>query len=81
MTRVNCQEAIDLLYDYLKQELTPEHAAEMKRHLERCRPCLSHAQFEQSFLAMLESCGRQQTCPRELRARILTALRAEAKGH
>ena len=32
-------------------ELTPELAAEVRAHLEHCRPCHGHARFEQSFLA------------------------------
>jgi hypothetical protein len=48
--------------------------------LEHCRPCFSHARFEENFLSMMESCGRRETCPSELRARILAALRSEARG-
>jgi anti-sigma factor (TIGR02949 family) len=81
VSRVDCRKAMAQLDEYLKQELTPELAAEVRQHLEHCRPCFSHAQFEENFLAKMESCGRRETCPRELRARILAALRAEAKRH
>ena len=68
------------LHDYLKQELTPDLVVEVRQHLERCRDCLSVARFEQNFLVMLETRARRDTCPGELRARILAALRAEARG-
>jgi anti-sigma factor (TIGR02949 family) len=80
MSRVNCRRAMAKLDEYLKSELTPELAAEVRRHLEHCRPCFSYARFEENFLRMMESCGGRETCPHELRARILAALRAEARG-
>ena len=36
---LDCREAIARLQDYLKQELTPELAGELRAHLEHCRPC------------------------------------------
>jgi anti-sigma factor (TIGR02949 family) len=79
MSQVNCREAMAKLDQYLKQELTPELAAEVQRHLEHCRPCFSHARFEENFLLMMESCGKKETCPDRLRAKILAALKAEAR--
>jgi anti-sigma factor (TIGR02949 family) len=78
--RLDCDEALAHLQDYLKCELTPELVAEVRTHLEKCPDCTDYARFEESFLRMLETrCGRE-TCPKELRARILAALRAEARG-
>jgi len=74
---LDCQEAIARLQDYLKQELTPELAAEMHAHLEHCRPCLGYARFEKSFLEMLEAQAGHCGCPDELRARVLRELRIE----
>lgn len=80
MSQVNCREAMAKLDEYLKQELTPELAAEVRQHLEHCRPCFSHARFEENFLLMMESCGKKETCPEKLRAKILAALKSEARG-
>jgi anti-sigma factor (TIGR02949 family) len=80
MSQVDCRGAMAKLHEYLKQELTPELAAEVQQHLERCRPCFSHARFEENYLAMVESCGRKQTCPDKLRAKIRAAIKAEEKG-
>ena len=75
--KLDCGEAVARLQDYLKHELTPEVAAEMRAHLEDCPPCLGHARFEQSFLRMLEARARGCSCPSELRARIERELRTE----
>jgi len=80
MSRLDCEEALAHLQDYLKRELTPELIGEVRVHLERCRDCSGYAHFEESFLLMLESRAGRETCPKELRARILALLRAEAKG-
>jgi anti-sigma factor (TIGR02949 family) len=77
--RIDCREAKDRLQDYLKRELTPELAVEVRVHIERCRSCFHHARFEEQFLRMLEERARHETCPGALRERILQALRAEAE--
>ena len=82
MSQLDCDKAMDLLNDYLKKELTPDLAAEIRRHLEHCSPCFSHAQFEANFLSVVEMHGRSKTCPGEVRSRILAALatlRAESR--
>ena len=76
---IDCREAVARLQDFLKQELTPELAADMREHLDRCRPCLTHARFERSFLAMLETRARRACCPGALRAKIVAVLRAETE--
>ncbi len=80
MSGLGCQQALVHLQDYLKCELTPELVAEVRAHLERCPDCAGCARFEESFLLMLETSARREICPKEVRARILAALRAEAKG-
>ncbi len=78
--RIDCREAGARLQDFLKQELTPGLAAEMRAHLEKCRPCFAHARFEQTFLAMLETRASRCACPDTLRARIVSLLRTETRG-
>jgi anti-sigma factor (TIGR02949 family) len=81
MSGVDCAQAMDHLYDYLKHELTPALMVEVRRHLEHCRECFEHSRFEESFLRMLETRATRETCPEKLRARILALLRAEAEEH
>jgi anti-sigma factor (TIGR02949 family) len=80
MTRLDCDEAMAHLHDYLKQELTPELIVEVQTHLERCRDCADYARFEQAFLEKLGGCAGKVTCPNEVRARIMAALRAASGG-
>ena len=81
MSGVDCAQALTNLGDYLKHELTPELMVEVRQHLERCRDCFKHAQFQESFLIMLETHGGRETCPAKLRARILSLLRSEMGNH
>jgi anti-sigma factor (TIGR02949 family) len=80
MSRMDCEEALAHLHDYLKRELTADLVLEVRQHLDQCRSCFSHSRFEENFLLMLETRARRETCPGEVRARILAALRAEARG-
>ena len=80
MSRLDCEQAMSHLHDYLKRELTPDLVLEVRVHLERCRDCEGHARFEQCFLTTLETLGRREICPQEVRARILAALRAAASS-
>ena len=80
MSRLDCEQALAHLQDYLKRELSSELVVEVQVHLERCRDCAGHARFEESFLLMLETRAGRETCPKEVRARILAALRAEGRG-
>ena len=80
MSRIDCEQAKAHLQDYLKRELTPDLVVEVRDHLERCRDCFTHARFEENFFLMLGIRARRETCPGALRARILAALRAEARG-
>jgi anti-sigma factor (TIGR02949 family) len=81
MSHLDCEQALAHLQDYLKRDLTPDLVVEVRVHLEQCRDCAGHARFVENFLAMLETRARRQTCPKEVRARILAALRAEAREH
>ncbi|NNG16504.1 MAG: hypothetical protein HKM89_08485 [Gemmatimonadales bacterium] len=72
---MDCGQAVEMLHDFLRRELTPELAQQVKQHLEDCRPCLGHARFEESYLAMLEAKVKAAGCPDEVRSRILAVLR------
>ncbi|MEO7987148.1 MAG: zf-HC2 domain-containing protein [Gemmatimonadales bacterium] len=76
---INCVEAEERLHDYLRQELTPEVEQQMRAHIDRCRHCFQHYQFEANFFLMLETRAARQPCPDALRKRILDLLRAEAR--
>ena len=74
----DCSRARTNLMDFLKQELPPDLAAEVKRHLEDCPPCEDCAEYERRFVALLQTRLRGDCCPSALRARVLDALREAA---
>lgn len=78
--RVNCDQALDLLQDYLKRELTPEVMSEVQRHLDCCRPCLEQSRFEARFLALVQASAPKQCCPDSVRERIIDLLRSKPRG-
>jgi anti-sigma factor (TIGR02949 family) len=72
---LNCREALDLLQEFLRQELTPEVETAVTRHLAECRHCLQHGEFERNFLEALERAVGRERCPDSVRQRILAGLR------
>ena len=79
MKDLGCEEALALLMDHVKRELPPDIAEAVQRHLEACRPCEQHAEFEARFVFVVEQRLRKDQCPESVRARILDALRKEAQ--
>lgn len=47
--RIECEEAIRRLAEYLDGELEGRDATELERHLETCRSCWSQAEFERQL--------------------------------
>ncbi len=74
---MNCREAVEHLYEYLDQELTPENERKVREHLQACPPCGQHFNFEQAFLRFVEARCRARGAPPELKRRILHELFGE----
>jgi anti-sigma factor (TIGR02949 family) len=72
---LDCAEALALLQDYLKEELTPENQARVAAHLAVCGHCLQQEHFQRNFLAALARATRGVRCPDEVSARIRQAIR------
>ena len=74
---IDCRTAVQQLWDYLDEELTPERMDQVRRHLERCRSCLPHHEYGRVFLAALASAREVEArAPDELRIRVMETLRA-----
>jgi len=71
---MTCAEIHDLLLDYLRRQLTPQIAFEIREHLDACHACLNCLELERNYLALVEGVLRRQRCPSHLRAQILSAL-------
>jgi anti-sigma factor (TIGR02949 family) len=74
---LDCGEALALLQDYLKEELTAENQARVASHLAACGHCLGHAHFERNLLAAVERAAKGARCPDAVVARIRQALRSD----
>jgi anti-sigma factor (TIGR02949 family) len=77
---VNCQDALDRLYEFLDGELTTERAEEVQSHLERCAHCFALSRFEDAFLRFLEARSRARCAPEHLKRTILEQLLTEPDG-
>lgn len=66
-----------LLWDYLDGELSIEREAAMRLHLEACRPCLEHQEFERAFLTAVAAARTADPASPALRRRVTDALRAQ----
>lgn len=71
---IDCREAFDLLYAYLDGELSAGQEAEVRQHLEICKPCFKLATFESAYLRFLEARTRAQRAPAHLKKAILRQL-------
>lgn len=71
---IDCREAVERLYEYLDQELTPEVRTEVEHHLRSCAGCFRHFEFERAFLRFLEARARGRGAGPEVKQRILREL-------
>ncbi len=76
--RIDCQQALDRVYEYLDAELTAESEAAVRHHIVECAPCFQLFDFERAYLAFLEARTRAQHAPPEARRAILNTLLTEA---
>jgi mycothiol system anti-sigma-R factor len=67
--RMNCEQVLEHLLEYLDGELDARASVEIDRHLEECRGCFSRAEFERRLNARLRDSG-SEPAPARLRARI-----------
>ena len=72
---IDCRSAMMQLYDYLDGELSPERMALIRAHLDDCRPCYAHAQFERDLLAIISGGWKDVAASKSLRERIQANLR------
>lgn len=78
---IDCHTAVQRLWDYLDEELTPERMQEVRFHLERCARCLPHHDYARVFLAALASAREAEPpAPETLRRRVMENLRAAGFG-
>ena len=71
---IDCTTAVQRLWDYLDQELDETRMAEVRRHLESCRSCLPHADFDRRFLEALGRVRELHLMPPAAKSHVMAAL-------
>lgn len=77
---VDCNAALESLFDFLDGELDDSLEERLEAHVHECRPCFERADFERRFLAAVQAARTEERCPKALRERVLSTLRAEGLG-
>jgi anti-sigma factor (TIGR02949 family) len=74
---MNCQEALDLLYDYLDKEASEIDVKQVEDHLQKCHSCFEVYKLEeqvQKFINLKLSGEKTGKCSEHLRASIMCKL-------
>lgn len=74
---LDCRAAMRQLWDFLDQELTADRMEAMRAHLESCRPCQSHVDFERAFLDAVARVRQERPVSPDLRTRVMEVLKRE----
>ncbi len=75
---INCQEALERLFEYLDGELTARNAAEIRRHVEVCEGCYPEVKFTTEFRDALHRAALgQPVCPESLRERVRSIIQEQ----
>jgi mycothiol system anti-sigma-R factor len=77
---VDCRAAAEKLFDFLDGELDDAFVARLEKHVDECKHCFERAEFERRFLELVHAARHEECCPKALRERVLSTLRAEGLG-
>jgi len=72
--KCSCDEAVELLGDFLCKELTPEERERVEAHLCECIECADFYQFEGKMLECVKRKVTETQLPKELVDKVLKAL-------
>ena len=73
MTEMTCRQVVELLWEYIDAELTPELTDHIRAHLAACEACYPHYEFQKAFLEFVRRHG-VQVAPPTLREKVLSAI-------
>jgi mycothiol system anti-sigma-R factor len=71
---MTCEEAIKKLYEYLDKELDRSASEQLDRHLDICRVCCDHFEFERKMKTMVQDSCFQEKAPLVLKLKIMDNL-------
>ncbi|WP_020670533.1 mycothiol system anti-sigma-R factor [Amycolatopsis nigrescens] len=73
--KVNCDDALAEIYLLLDKECSPEHEAELRKHIEDCPPCLEEYGIDEQLKQLLaRKCGGEHA-PADLKSRLRASIR------
>lgn len=75
---LTCEESLARVYEYLDGELDPAEYDAVRHHLEKCRRCYPHYDFERLFLDYVHELGAGEESKPGLIDRVRQMLSAEA---
>ncbi len=74
---LNCEESLARVYEYLDGELDAAEHDAVRKHLEKCRRCYPHFDFERLFLDYVHELGAAETSNPGLATRVRELIAAE----
>lgn len=73
---LTCRQVVELLWEYIDAELTPEMATRIRTHLDACAKCYPHYEFQRAFVEFVRRHGTE-VAPVSLRQKIFAAIEAD----
>jgi hypothetical protein len=73
---MTCKRAVELLIDYVADDLEAEQRLVLETHFQRCPPCLIYLETYQVTIRLTRQLPREAPLPAEMECRLLDALRA-----
>jgi len=71
---MTCEEAVRKLYDYIDLELDQSIIQQIDKHLEICRMCCDHFEFEKRMKSLVHESCFQNKAPNFLKSKIVDDL-------
>lgn len=68
--KINCQEALRLVNEFIDGELDGVSSAEVKTHFELCKRCYPHLELERHFRDALKRACTREKASAALRQRV-----------
>ncbi|HBC47133.1 MAG TPA: mycothiol system anti-sigma-R factor [candidate division Zixibacteria bacterium] len=71
---MTCEEAVRKLYEYLDHELDTTTAQQLDKHLEICKSCCDHFEFERKVKTLIKDSCFDEKAPQLLKDKIRDTL-------
>lgn len=73
-SKMNCEDVLRQLYDYLDGEVDELTEADIEHHVHHCRECFSRMEFEKRLKSKVKESSTMQT-PDEVQSRLMEIMR------